>query len=351
MSDPAAPEWLTRTAKEIRDDAIAYGVAESGYGAGESASHRSTVWQPMGMMMAHAWRTAIRPIARAIDPETAPAWYLRRHGMNARVPWRAQPRATLAAGAVVAAGGQTYTTDAEVTLPAGEATAVAVTAAAAGAAGNVAAGAEAAFDPAPAGAVADATVALQADWITWYGFNRDADDVEAYRQRVLAGMRLHGEAEADNSIPDRYRVAALGVPGVSSVALARTPRDYGSMDLAVLVRGRLPTTAELELVRSACARAGLVCRDLWVRAPEAITVQVELTYTGSATTAAVEQAVDAWWRAHIGIGKAVLVEDLYRQATADLAGVYEVDYNSPGDNLRALPSVWYRPIVNAEAAT
>ena len=71
---------------------------------------------------------------------------------------------------------------------------------------------------------ADVVARLDAQWVTIYGHNGDdlATDagVERFRRRVRLGFEIRGEAE----IHARYRLAAFGVDGVSSVSVGRTPR-------------------------------------------------------------------------------------------------------------------------------
>ena len=358
MSDPAFVTW---TDAEIREFILATAERESGFSRSASVGPITGLWEMAALAMQRGWEVGVRPTAEAINPERATGFYLRIWGIIAGVPFRATAGrtkghvtalsvtgGTLRAGSVVEALTQRYTTDIDTTLPAGVETLVAVTAETGGAAGNVAAGAEAAFiagtEP------MDATVRLAAQWVTVVGF--DADDLstdegtERYRQRMLAGLAVRGEA---NTIA-RYRFAALGVPGVSSVALGRTPRDYGSADLAVLVEGRLPTQEDLDLVRAAVELAGLVCRDLWVRPPRVVPVAVEAEITGTATVEAVTEAIDAWWARTIGIGDDVLVQALYREATIGVPGLDNIEFSSPVTNLDGAAATWYQPSISVTQA-
>lgn len=351
-------DWLDLTDEQVRAAAVAEAAKRDGFGAAPPSSHRQKTRETMAALIQRLYRVVLRPMARAADPRQATGFWLQLHGINAGVPFRAARAArgyahvssaaggTLPAGAEIQAGGQAYTADSEVTLDAGVAAAVAVTAAEKGAAGNVAAGAEAQISG--EGVPADAEVSLRAGWITIYG--HDADDLsteagtERYRVRVLAGYAVRGET---NTFA-RYRLAALGVPGVSDALPVRTPRSYGSADLAVLVEGRLPTQAELELVEAAVDEDALVCRDLWVRAPSVVTAVVDAQITGTAAASAVEAAIEAWWRTRIGIGDAVLVQDLY--AAVDVDGLASIVYSSPATNLAAKPSIWYEPQITVRAA-
>ena len=339
MSDPT-PDWLATTDEQLRDQVIAAGEEKAGVRGGPTVALFRGLWEAMAMMIVQIFQSAIRPIMRHADPREATGWYLRMHGIWAGVHWRSEARATrghatltstedatIPAGARITAAGQVLTVDAESALTAAVPAVVAVTAETPGATGNIAAGAEditVSGDDVPATVTAE----LLAGWITIYGFDADDDD-EVYRPRVLAGLLVRGEANTRA----RYRLAAIGVPGVSDVATARTPRGYGSMDLSVIVRGDLPTDADLDLVSAALEEAGLVCRDLWVRAPSVVTAQVSAEITGTATTAAVEAAINRWWQTNIGIGSEVLVQSLYRDAVTGIPGVESIVYLAPLTNL------------------
>ena len=359
MSDLAPPEWLDRTPEQVRDEVVAYGVAESGTGLGDSVSHLATVWEPMGLLFQRLYATGLQPTAEAIDVRTAPGWWLRIHGLSAGEPWREEPRAaqgyarvtsatggTMPAGTVLEAGGQQFGTDREVRLGAGVPASVAVTALVGGAAGNVAAGTAVEI---PTPVPADLVATLPAQWVTVYGFDADTDDaagVERYRARVRAALAVRGEANTEA----RYRLAAIRVPGVTAVRMLREPRDYGSTDLLFLARGDLPTPNDIDLVRAAVDREGLVCRDLWVRAPRSVPVVVEAEISGTATEAEVEAAIEAWWLANVSIGDPVEVEDLYQQATSGLPGLLNILYTSPVANLPGDVPSWYRPTIRVTRA-
>ena len=356
MSDP-----VTWTDEEIRDFVLTTAESESGFSRSASVGPITGLWETAALAMQRAWAAGVRPTAAAIDPVTATGFYLRVHGVVANVPFRdtagaAQGRVTvtsatggrLAEGSIVEAGGQRYATDDRARLTAGVAASVAVTAEAGGAAGNVAAGTAAAF--ASGTEPDDANARLDAQWITVVGF--DADDLtteagtEAYRVRLLVGYEVRG----DGPSIARYRLAAIGVPDLSSVRVGRSPRAYGSADVVALFAGRLPTDDELDLVRAEIARAGLVGRDVRVRTPDVVTVAVTATITGTATTDTVEEAIDAWWRAHIGIGDDVLRQDLFRQATVGVEGLDTIDFSSPGADLDGRNVTWYQPAITVTRA-
>ena len=96
--------------------------------------------------------------------------------------------------------------------------------------------------------------------------------------------------------------------------------------------------------------AGLVGEDTWVRAPSIITVSVNVTFTGTASEADVEDAITAWWRSQVGIGDGVLVQSLYNDAHGSVFGITSIDYDSPADNLPARAATWYAPSVRATRA-
>ena len=352
MSD----EWLSITDQQLHDRTIAAGENESGGTRGSASGFFATIFETMAVLFAYAWRVAIRPIATHIDPRVAKGFFLQQHALMAGTPYRVAAKtrgymtvASVAGGRLVVgdriiAGNAVFVVDQAVRIAAGGSVLVPVTAEQAGAAGNVAPGSDAEFSPVPE-RLEDGTVTLQAQWVTFPGHAADDDD-ESLRARTLVGYQITG----DHDIEARYREAALRVDGVSSVAARRTPRGYGSADVVVLVRGLLPTQAELQLVEAALNDAGLVGEDTWTRAPSIITVSVNVTFTGTASEADVEDAITAWWRAQVGIGDGVLVQSLYNDAHGSVFGITSIDYDSPADNLPARPAVWYSPSVRATRA-
>ena len=356
MSDP-----VTWTDEEIRDFVLTTAESESGFS-------RSCIGRADHRPVGDGSSGDAARVGRGRAPDRGghrsrgrpPASILRVAGLEAGAPFRvtagaAQGRVTvasatggrLAEGSIVEAGGQRYVTDNRARLTAGVAASVAVTAEAGGAAGNVAAGTAAQF--ASGTEPDDVTARLDAQWILVVGF--DADDLtteagtESYRERVLAGYDVRGDGPAIA----RYRLAAIGVPDLSSVRVGRSPRAYGSADVVVLFEGRLPTDDELDLVRAEIARAGLVGRDLRVRAPDVVSVAVTAKITGTATTDTVEDAIDAWWRANIGIGDNVLRQDLFRQSTVGVEGLDTIDFRSPAADLDGRTVTWYQPSITVTA--
>ena len=365
MSDPQPP-WLALTDDQLRDAVIADGERLSGHVGQPSVGLERGLFEVNALTVQRVFGVGIRPIARHADPRVATGLYLRLHAIIAGVDYRATARAaqghvtvssatggTMPAGTTILAGGQTYETNERLRLTAGEAMTVAVTASVAGAAGNVASGTAASFDGTPE--PADSTVALLAGWITVPGY--DADDVnddvlvERFRPRVLAGYQVKGEA---NTLA-RYRLVALGVnpgPGryVTSVASGRAQRGYGSADISALVNGRLPTDDEIQLVQAEIANAGIGGRDVRAAAPRVVSVAVTVKIEGSATLTAVEDAIDAWWRANIGIKDGLLVQTLYSSAHASVAGVDSIVYKSPADNIAARANTWLSPSITVTRA-
>ena len=249
---------------------------------------------------------------------------------------------TVPAGQEIQAGGAVYTTDEELRLNPGTTRAVEVTASTPGASSNVRSGAAVEVQsPEPA----DLTAELRADWITIYGYDADTEDangIELYRARVLAATDVRGETNTEA----RYRLEAIRVPGVSNVKMSRTPRDYGSTDLTFLVRGQLPNETDIEVMRGAIARAGLVCRDIRVRIPDVETVSVVAEITGTATPSEVEAEIGAWWRATIGIGDDLEVQDLYQRAAIGVPGLQTIEYSSPVASIDVQVPTWLSPSIS-----
>ena len=354
MSDPR-PAWLDLTDEQIRSDVKALADAHLGpTPRGVAATFRVTVREFMALAVQRFFATAARPMAQHVDPRIATGAYLRWHGLFAGVPLRdaraAQGSMTLTsatggrvrAGAVADAGGARFVVDRDVRLFAGVDTVAPVTAEAAGAGGNVAAGtAVELVDPNPD----DLVARLDADWLVLYG--HPADDLstfegtEQYRTRVDLGYTIRGDAE----VIARYRFVALGVLGVSSASVGRAPRGPKSVDVAVLFGGLLPSDAQLDVVRAALDEANLTGEDTRAVAPRVITVAVVATITGTAVLTDVEDAILTWWRANVGIGAGVSEAALHAGATAGATGITSINYSSPVADLPAIAAAWYSPSI------
>lgn len=352
MSDPR-PDWLDLSDEQIRSDVKALADATLGpTPRGVASTQRVTVREFLALAVQRFFAIAVRPMAQNVDPRIATGVYLRWWGIASGAVHRSaratKGYATITApaagmvtrGVIIEAGGQRLAVDADTAIAAATATGVPVTATVVGAAGNVASGAAAEFAGDGPDAPDDATVELRRRWVTVPGHDTDTDDT--LRVRVLAALLVR----AETNTPARYRLAAYGAPGVSSVATERTPRGYGSADLAVLIRGGVPTQDQLDLVEREIEADGLSCRDLWVRAPEVITVAVEAVLSSSTDTTAAATAIEAWWRAEIGVGDGVPVARLYREAAAG----FLVEFRQPLRNLPARASVWYEPSISVRVA-
>ena len=359
MSDPR-PDWLDLSDEQIRSDVKALADEQLGpTPRGVPATFRVTVREFMALSTQRYFATAARPMAQHVDPRIATGAYLRWHGLFAGVPLRAaraaQGSMTLTsatggrvrAGAVADAGGARFVVDRDVRLPAGVDTVAPVTAEATGAGGNVAAGtAVELVDPNPD----DLVGRLDADWLILYGHPADdlstSEGTERYRTRVDLGYTIRGDAQ----LIARYRFTALGVSGVSSASVGRAPRGAGSVDVAVLFGGLLPSDAQLDVVRAAIDEANLAGDDTRVVAPRIITVAVVATITGTAVTTDVEDAILAWWRANISIGAGVSEAALHAGATAGVAGITSINYSSPVADLPAIAAAWYSPSISVTRA-
>lgn len=346
----SSPDYLDLTNEQIRDQVILEGEERSGLQGRTSVGFFRTLWETMALIVQRVYRIAIRPIAIFIDPREAPGFFLSLHGINAGAP-RREARATegnltvtsatggrMPTGLVLTAGAVQFETIREVVIDRGATAAVRIRCLTPGAIGNVAAGVGISWQGAPT--PADAAGRLDAQWVALYGHDADDDD-DLYRERVLAGYLVRGEA---NTL-DRYRLACRGVPGVTSVAAARAPRGYGSADISVLVDGDVPDADQLDLVRAAFNEAALVARDVRVTEPHAPAVDVRVLVIGDAAALTIVAAIEAWWRANISIGDQVLVQDLYTRAAAGVAGIDSIVFQSPAQNLPAQTNTWYRPVV------
>ena len=355
----ADPDFVSWTDEQIRDFVLTTAERESGFDRSESVGPITGLWEMDALALQRGWDVGVRPVARNIDPTRATGFYLRVHGIGAGASLRparaARGYATATSatggrvreGAIFVADDQQFAVDTTTRLAAGQATAVPITAQATGPDGNVPAGTPVTT---PSPDPADVAVRLDAQWITAHGHAADEVDTpegtELYRRRVLLGYNIRGDAH----LVDRYRLAAFGVDGVSSCAVGRAPRGPGTVAVVVLFLGRLPTDDQLDLVRAALDDAGLGGDDVRVVAPSIVSVVVTATIVGTANTADVEEAIEAWWRANVGIGDGVSEAALHAGATAGLEGVESINYSSPSADLPKLATRWYSPAITVTRA-
>ena len=103
------------------------------------------------------------------------------------------------------------------------------------------------------------------------------------------------------------------------------------------------------LVRAAIAEVGIVASDIIVGAPDVTTVAVTAEIVGTATETTVEAAILTWWRGRIGIGDGLLVQNLFREATAGIPGLESVEFSSPVANIAGTAFVWLQPLIQVTA--
>lgn len=144
-------------------------------------------------------------------------------------------------------------------------------------------------------------------WIETPG--EDEEDDDSLRARIKDKWRSLGEG----SSPSRYAYLAASVTGVAEAKVVRTPRGYGTVDVVVASSDGIPSSELLASVRSALVSAGLLCYDLQVVAPTAVSAAISIEYSGDVAKATVEAAIRNYVLG-LSLGGRLAIRDLYGTA-------------------------------------
>lgn len=270
-----------------------------------------------------------RWLAEELMPDTAAEW-LDRHADVWGVPRLPATAAigvvvfTGAAGTIIPAatelrapGGALYATDAAVTLAGDGTAATGVTAAAAGAAGNLAMGVQLAL-VSPVAGLSPQRGAVGADGLAG-GAEAEAD--EALRARLLARIRVrpHGGAAFD------YEAWARAVsPEVAHVAVYGGWIGHGSVGVVVGMHGpREPSGPELDRIEAAIEAARPVTAHVVVLGATLLPVHVTIALDPDTVPvrAAVQAALEAFFARDARIGAKLPLSRL-SEAISSAAGEY-----------------------------
>lgn len=302
--------FLGASDAQIRETAIALAEQQTG------VSNRRTVgvWrglvETMVLLLGRTYRAVLNPMLEQLDRRAAAGGWLQVHaatvGLRQLAALPAQGRFTAAATAdgtlpagteVRAEAGPAFRVTADVDLQPGSVP-VPVEALWPGAAGNLLPGTALVVSELPA--VAALTAAD--GWLTRPG--RDAETDAQLRARVAAAW----DSLIEGNTLGRYTRAALQVPGITRAAAVRTPRGYGSADVVAATAAGPPTADQLAAVRSALDGHALLCRDLIVRAPDQVAVEVTISFAGGPPDAA---AILRHWLRGLDLGATLRPGDLY----------------------------------------
>ena len=302
--------FLGRTDEQIRAEAIALAEERTG------VSNRRTVgvWrglvETMVLLTGRLYRAVLNPMLAQLDRRTAAGAWLQVHAATvglrqlAALPAQGNLTAAVTAAGVLragqqvrVAGGPAFRVTADVDLQPGSAAAP-VEALQPGEAGNLVSGT--ALDVTELPALSALTAAD--GWLTRPG--RDAETDEQLRARIDAAW----DALIEGNTLGRYARVALRTPGITRAVAVRTPRGYGSADVVVASAAGPPSAGQLDAVRAALDGHALVCRDLLVRAPDQVAVEVTISYAGGPPQAA---AILRRWLRSRDLGATLRPGDLY----------------------------------------
>jgi uncharacterized phage protein gp47/JayE len=153
------------------------------------------------------------------------------------------------------------------------------------------------------------SVTVLAGWVSSAGEDDELDD--PYRIRIKALNALYAEGNP----PSKYEYLAAKISGVAQAKVIRAPRGWGSINVLIATAAGLPLRALLDQVATALNDEGLVCRDMQVRAPEALPVTFAVSYQGDVAEALLVQAIQSYVLA-VSIGGRLELRDLYKTIAA-----------------------------------
>lgn len=289
-----------------------------------------------GLYQHQAW------ICRQIFPDTADSEYLEWHaserGLSRKAASYAAGTMTIAgtAGTIVASGmagtiGGTVgvETSASTTIGSGGTAVVAITATTAGTDGNVDAGTTVTLTSPPSGVDSTATIVTLSGAI-------DAEKDAELLDRLLDLLR-HPPAGGNKY---DYRRWARSISGVSDAYVYPLRRGLGTVDVAIVARDGLPSTATIASVQSYIDSMRPVAIDsCLVLAPTIKTVDITaaVTLDGSSTRASVASdanTVLAEYFDTLGPGDSAVSVKL-ASLMLDVSGVSDVQLSAPAANVSA----------------
>ena len=235
---------------------------------------------------------------------------------------------TVPAGTVcMTAAGVRFTTDREGLIPAGELWCeVPVTAAEAGASGNVGQGTIVYMALPPAGIAACANPEALSN-------GQDEESDEALRERVLATYQRLANG-ANNAF---YQQTALSFDGVAAAVVIPRSRGVGTVDVVPAARGGAPDQALLDALQDHFDRVREIACDVTVVPPTVETVDLSVRLwaregrTYEETAAAVRDRLEGWFNGErLGqpLPRAQLISLIY-----GVAGVANCQLTEPAEDL------------------
>ena len=313
MSDPTT--FLGKSKDDIRKEIMEIGKRETGISNLKSTGVLRGILETMSLMVTRIYTAFLSPMLTQVDRRKAMGFWLDLHGNNLGVTrpqakrttgtftGTAYKAGTLKAGAWIRVEGTKlrFRVTKDVPFLAGPFK-VPVEAERTGPEYNVTSKSRLVLTRVTVGVE---SVAAGKDWIGHSGTNTEAD--AAYRRRIDARWNIKG----DGNPPSRYVLVARSATGITHAKVLRTPRGWGSVDVIVAGSAGVPTSKQLADVRAALEGESMICRDLVVRAPEKVTTDIVIEFSGNYTAAQVENAVRNWV-AELGIGKDMEIRQLYR---------------------------------------
>lgn len=148
------------------------------------------------------------------------------------------------------------------------------------------------------------SVSVCEDWITSPGQDVEEDDL--YRVRIKSRWR----SQILGDTKEVYRFYAEEVDGVRAARIVRAPRGPGSTDVIVAAVNGQPSPELLQAVRDNLYAHELMAFDVQVKAPNILTVELRIEYSGDASEGEITLAAGGYVYG-LGIGGRFKIADLY----------------------------------------
>lgn len=143
------------------------------------------------------------------------------------------------------------------------------------------------------------------DWLAEPGTDDEPDDL--YRRRIKDRWLLQGVGNP----PPSFVYYAESVSGVRQAKLIRTPNGiYGEAAVIVAAENGMPSQDLLDQVYAAIESHGLICNNLFVRAPRQMDIDVRVEFRGEPSEADVQEALLSHIN-RLGIGGRLEIRSLY----------------------------------------
>jgi uncharacterized phage protein gp47/JayE len=307
--------WINKNENEIRNDIVAIAKEETGLTNFKSIGVLRGFIETIARVVLFIYQTAINPIFNNAALDEATGFFLSLWGLMLGVVRKQSGKTTgvftgtaygdgsISAGtwAVVEGTELRFKVSENVNFHADTKFAIPVIAEHPGLAYNIGGGIPLRLTRVVNGLEA---VSVGEDWVTSPG--QDVEEDDPYRVRIKS--RWKGQVLGDTK--EVYRFYAEEVDGVRAACIVRTPRGPGTTDVIIAAVNGQPSLELLQAVKDNLYAHELMAFDIQVKAPNILTIELQIEYTGDASTGEIIIIAERYVY-DLGIGGRFKVSDLY----------------------------------------